>query len=158
MSGDRPSPGDDRPTPGGGGPGHSASSIRFIDDPWSVETADLEGFWEGWPTPPSRERHLTALRGAEAVVLALDEGSGRVVGFVTAVGDGTLTAFIPLLEVLPEYRGRGIGRELIRRVVEALQPRYSVDLVCDDDLIAYYERSGFVRLTAMGMRDRAALP
>ena len=79
-------------------------------------------------------------------------------GFVTVVGDGALAAFIPLLEVLPEYRGRGIGRELIRRALAAIQPRYSVDLVCDEDLVDFYEAAGFARLTAMGIRDRSALP
>ena len=145
------------PTPHGDRPGPTAASIRYVDDPWAVEAADLDGFWEGWPTPPSPERHLAALRGAETAVLALDGESGRVVGFVTGVGDGSLTAFIPLLEVLPAYRGQGIGRELVRRVVDALRPRYSIDLVCDDDLVGFYERSGFVRLTAMGMRDRSSL-
>ena len=85
-----------------------------------VETSDgitadrlAGGFFEGWPSPPDPERHLAHLRGAEAVVLAVDPASGDVVGFITAVGDGGLVAFIPLLEVLPAWRGQGIGRELV---------------------------------------------
>jgi GNAT superfamily N-acetyltransferase len=79
------------------------------------------------------------------------------VGFVTAIGDGILTAFVPLLEVLPAYRGRGIGSELVRRVVDRLRNRYSVDLVCDEELIPFYERLGGRALTAMGWRNREAL-
>jgi GNAT superfamily N-acetyltransferase len=67
------------------------------------------GFFEGWPSPPDPERHLAHLRGAEAVVLAVDPASGDVVGFITAIGDAGLVAFIPLLEVLPAWRGQGIG-------------------------------------------------
>jgi len=44
------------------------------------------------------------LRGSDFMVLAREAENGRVVGFVTAVGDSLLSAFVPLLEVLPEYQ------------------------------------------------------
>jgi ribosomal protein S18 acetylase RimI-like enzyme len=128
-----------------------------------ITAADLAGgFWVGWPDPPSPERHLEVLRGSELVVLAIDEtvstGSpGRVVGFVTAVGDGVLAASIPLLEVLPAWQGQRIGSELVRRVVAAIEPRYMVDLVCDEPLVGFYERLGFTPYRAMIRRDRGAI-
>lgn len=133
------------------------AGIRYTEDLAGIEPGDLEGFWEGWPVPPTPERHLAALRGSEAVILAIDEAAGRVVGFVTVVGDGALAAFIPFLEVLPAYRHRGIGRELVQRAVERLEGRYSIDLVCDDELVGFYESLGFSRWTAMVMRDPTAL-
>ena len=117
----------------------------------------LEGFFVGWPSPPSPERHLAALRGSEHAVVALDDESGRVVGFVTVVGDGVLSAFVPLLEVLPSYQGRGIGTELVRRALELAGNRYMVDVTCDEDLVPFYERFGMTRLVGMGMRNRRAL-
>lgn len=118
----------------------------------------LVGFWDGWPVPPTPEMHLRILAGSEAIALAIDgEAGGRVVGFATAVGDGVLTGYIPLLEVLPEYRGKGIGSELIRRLLERLRDRYMVDLVCDEDLVPFYERFGMVPHGAMILRRREAL-
>jgi ribosomal protein S18 acetylase RimI-like enzyme len=118
----------------------------------------LVGFWDGWPVPPTPESHLLILAGSETIVLAIDGGAGgRVVGFATAVGDGVLVGYIPLLEVLPEYRGKGIGSELIRRLLERLRDRYMVDLVCDEDLVPFYERFGMVRHGAMILRRREAL-
>ena len=131
--------------------------IRYSEDLAGIEPPDLAGFWEGWPAPPTPERHLAALRGSEVAILARDETSGRIVGFITAVGDGQLAAFIPFLEVLPGYRRQGIGRELVRRVVERLAGRYSIDLVCDEELAPFYESHGFTRWTAMVIRDPAAL-
>jgi ribosomal protein S18 acetylase RimI-like enzyme len=117
-------------------------------------TADsLAGFWEGWPARPSPEAHLRILAGSEKVVLAIDTHySGRVVGFITAVGDGVLASYIPLLEVLPGYRGRGIGSELVRRMLALLGDRYMVDLVCDEALVGFYERFGMARHGSMILR------
>jgi ribosomal protein S18 acetylase RimI-like enzyme len=118
---------------------------------------DLEGFFVGWPSPPSPERHLELLRGSEHVVLARDGESGQVVGFVSVVGDGVLSAYVPLLEVLPAYQGQGIGTELVRRALELVGDRYMVDLLCDEGLVPFYERFGMQRLTGMALRNRSAL-
>jgi predicted N-acetyltransferase YhbS len=131
--------------------------IRYATDVGGVTADQLAGFWEGWAVEPSAARHLDALRGSEIAIIAIDEATDRVVGFVTAIGDGALAAFIPLLEVLPQYRGQGIGSELVRRVLDALHERYSIDLVCDDDLVHFYERLGFDPLQGMSIRNRAAL-
>jgi len=89
-------------------------------------------------------------------VLAVDEESGRVVGFVTAVSDGVLAAYVPLLEVLPDYQGRGIGSELMRRLLARLGDRYTVDLTCDEPLVPFYERLGLRRGVAMALRNPEA--
>lgn len=118
---------------------------------------DLEGFFVGWPSPPSPEQHLALLRGSEHVVLAQEEGSRRVVGFVNVIGDGVLSAYVPLLEVLPEYQGRGIGGELVRRALDLVRDRYMVDTCCDEELVAFYERFGMQRVVGMVLRNRDAL-
>jgi len=118
---------------------------------------DLDGFFVDWPARPSTESHLRLLHGSAHMVLARDSQTRRVVGFVTAVGDGVLTAFIPLLEVLPSFQGRGIGSELVRRVLVLLEGTYMVDLCCDEELAPFYERFGMQRLVGMALRDRAAL-
>lgn len=100
------------------------------------------GFFEGWPNPPTPEGHLAHLRGCESIGLALDEATGDVVGFISVLGDGGTVAFISLLEVLPAWRGQGIGSELVRRVLARYRDHYAIDLVCDEDVVAFYERLG----------------
>ena len=111
--------------------------------------------WTGRRSPP--ERQLALLHGSDQVVLARDKKNGRVVGFVTAVNDGVVSAFLPLLEVLPEYQGKGIGSELVRRMLRLLEGHYMVDLCCDEDLVPFYERFGMRRWVGMGLRNRGAL-
>lgn len=129
--------------------------IDFRYDVAGLRPDQLRGFFVGWPVRPSPEQHLAALRGSYRVVLAVDDGT--VVGFVNAISDGVAAAFIPWLEVLPEYQGQGLGSELMRRMLDALDHLYSVDLTCDPDLRAFYERLGLRTLQGMGTRNRAAL-
>jgi GNAT superfamily N-acetyltransferase len=130
--------------------------ISYRDGSDGVEAADLDAFFVGWPSPPSTQRRVEILRGSDVVVLALDDD--RLVGFATAVTDGALSAFVPLLEVLPEYQERGIGTELARRILARLDDLYMVDLTCDEELVPFYERLGLRRVgIAMGVRKRALL-
>ncbi len=80
-----------------------------------------------------------------------------MVGFVTAISDGVLSAFIPLLEVLPERQGEGIGTELVRRLLAELEDFYMVDLMCDPELETFYSRFEMVLLSGMGLRRRHLL-
>ena len=137
-------------------------AIRYTQSLEGLGPDDLAGgFWVGWPTPPSPALHHRMLEGSEAFVLAVDddvpEGTPPVVGFVNAVGDGVFAVFVPCLEVLPAYQGRGIGSELVRRLLARLEDRYSVDLVCDDDVVPFYERLGLRRWSAMVLRRRGEI-
>jgi ribosomal protein S18 acetylase RimI-like enzyme len=114
------------------------------------------GFFVGWPNPPSAETHLRMLRGSAHVWLAIADDARQVVGFVNAISDGVLAAYIPLLEVLPSWQGRGIGTELMRRMLDTLAGIYMVDLLCDEELQPYYERLGMRRATGMLARNYAA--
>jgi len=126
--------------------------IRYIDSADDITEEQLDGFFVGWPDPPSRETHMRILQGSSVVVLAIDDAESSVVGFVTAVTDGVLAAYVPLLEVLPEYQRRGIGVELVRRVMERLDGLYMVDLLCDPNMDAFYSRFGMKPAHAMAVR------
>jgi GNAT superfamily N-acetyltransferase len=127
-------------------------TIEYTTGLGGVEANHLRGFFQGWPSPPTTERHLDILRGSFRVVLAREQGEPHVVGFVNALSDGVLSAFVPLLEVLPSYRGRGIGSELMRRLIDELGDLYAVDVVCDPELRPFYERFGMQPLLAMALR------
>lgn len=127
--------------------------IRYVYSTAGVLPHHLDGFFVGWPDPPSTDTHLRLLERSDEIVLAVDDDSGRVVGFVTAITDGVLAAYIPFLEVLPPYQGNGIGRELVRRMLQRLTGFYMVDLVCDTHLEPFYMSLGMRPATAMSVRN-----
>ncbi|MGH8891080.1 MAG: GNAT family N-acetyltransferase [Acidothermaceae bacterium] len=131
------------------------SVVEYSTDMSWVRAPMLTGFFVGWPSPPSPERHLAALAGSYRVVLARHEQ--RVVGFVNAISDGVATAFVPWLEVLPDYQRGGIGRELVNRLLAQLDGLYSIDLTCDLPLVGFYRSLGFQELAGMGLRRPTAL-
>ena len=127
--------------------------ITYRDAINGISANQLYGFFVDWPGSPDAETHLRLLQQSGAVVIALEEETGRVVGFITAITDGVLSAYIPLLEVLSEWQGQGIGKELVRRMVERLRDLYMIDLLCDEELQPFYERLGFMRSQGMMIRN-----
>jgi ribosomal protein S18 acetylase RimI-like enzyme len=127
--------------------------IEYRQSATGVTADQLEGFFEGWKHPPDATTHLRLLAGSGLVELAVETESGEVVGFITAITDGVLCAYIPFLEVRPAYRGRGIGRALVEKMLNRLKDLYMIDLVCDPPLQAFYERCGMQPQTAMARRN-----
>lgn len=129
--------------------------ITYTDDVAATDPQQLHGFFQGWADPPTPASHLRLLQQSDEVVLARDEDEQRIVGFITAISDGVLCAYLPLLEVLPEYQGRGIGSELVQRMLQKLSHLYMVDLLCDADLQPFYERAGMKPASGMIVRNYA---
>lgn len=113
----------------------------------------LQGFFVDWPNPPTPQTHLKLLKQSSKVVIAFDDKLNRVVGFITAVSDGILSAYIPFLEVLPEYKNQGIGQELVARMIKELEDIYMIDLCCDDDLVPYYQKFKMFKTNGMILRN-----
>lgn len=111
-----------------------------------------EHFFDGWPNPPSKTTFLRLLEQSYAAELAVDDETGKVIGFIQAISDGVLSAYIPLLEVVPEFQGKGIGTTLTERMLKRLQGLYMIDLLCDTETQPFYEKQGMRRASGMMVR------
>lgn len=127
--------------------------IEYRDSLEGIQPFHLNGFFDGWPNPPNPPTHLRMLHASDIVLLAWDSQAQRVVGFITALTDGVLAAYIPLLEVLPAYQGQGIGSELVRRLLERLKDVYMIDLLCDEVVQPFYARLGLRPASGMMQRN-----
>jgi ribosomal protein S18 acetylase RimI-like enzyme len=131
----------------------STDQRTYRDSLEGISTSQLEGFFVGWPHPLDAATHERILKGSTHFVLAFDEVAQRVVGFVNCISDGVLSAYIPLLEVLPSYQHRGIGTHMVELLLLKTKEAYMVDLCCDESLTPFYEKLGFKRSTGMVIRN-----
>ena len=127
--------------------------ITYTDSLEGVTVEHLQrGFFVGWPNPPAPADHYRILTGSSAIGLARLE-DGTVVGFITAISDGVSVAYIPHLEILPAYKGQGLGTELVKRMLAKYRDLYGIDLVCDVDVQPFYERLGMKAVVGMVHRN-----
>ena len=61
------------------------------------------------------ERFKAMMEKAGRTVVAFE--GGRVVGFARALTDGVSNGYISMVAVAEDCRGRGVGRELVRRLL-----------------------------------------
>ena len=74
-----------------------------------------EAYWGRWRT---REHVDAQIDGAWRVVGAYDRASGAQVGFARALSDGLALAYLADVYVHPSARGAGLGKALVRVMVE----------------------------------------
>lgn len=121
-------------------------------DPMRYRPADHAKFFVGWPVKPSYELVMKHFEASHPLFL-LNKNSD-VVGFISALTDHALYAFIALLEVRKSEQGKGYGKFLVAEMLKSLDGIYAIDLVCDAELDGFYETFGFTRWNAMIQRNR----
>ena len=74
-----------------------------------------------WSSGHYPDKLETAMRNYQTVFTAWD--GDKLVGLISAMDDGIMTAYIHYLLVRPEYQGNGIGLKLIEKTKE----KYSIN-------------------------------
>lgn len=69
----------------------------------------------------------------------------RLVGLGNAISDGHLVVYYPHLLVSPDFQGKGVGREIVRRLKERYAGFHMQMLVADGAATEFYRKCGFVR-------------
>ena len=128
--------------------------IEYRSDLTDLSPEQIQGFFVGWQNPFSPATHLRMLTESDLAQVAIDTSNGRVVGFIAALTDNVQGAFITLLEVLPEYQGQGVGQALMAQMLDRLSHIQTIELMCDADLVPFYERFGMKPSGGMVLRRR----
>jgi len=87
----------------------------------SWETGEILALYRagGWWDEDADTALIPALiRGSYAFVAAIDGTNGSAIGMGRVLSDGISDAYIQDVVVLPGYRGRGIGRQIIGFLVD----------------------------------------
>ncbi|MBQ8966568.1 GNAT family N-acetyltransferase [Ruminococcus sp.] len=104
---------------------------------WQAYTEDMAALQRGF------ENSLLVLGAYE---------NGELLGIIRTVGDGATILFIQDILVFPERQRQGIGRVLVKAVIERFADVRQVELVTDNapDTVAFYKALGFRELSEIG--------
>ena len=123
--------------------------FELDDDRARLDLDAVHAFISGesyWGRGRPREIVRLAIEGSLRVV-GLYRGA-ELIGFARAVSDGTTLAYLADVYVLAPFRGRGLGMELVREIIEGVEgsPLSGVHwLLHTADAEELYERLGFRR-------------
>jgi ribosomal protein S18 acetylase RimI-like enzyme len=133
--------------------------IIYRTDHSAIDLAQLGALFTtaGWGWRAADPARLAALvEGSRFVTSAHDHALGdRLVGFARAISDGVTNAYVSTVAVLPEYRGKGIGAELVRLLLEGKDTIRFV-LHAAPGVQGFYRKLGFEDASDMLRRDRRA--
>jgi GNAT superfamily N-acetyltransferase len=119
--------------------------FELDDDRSRVDVEEVHRFLSTkayWAIGRSRAVVERALDEATRVV-GLYTAGGRQAGFARVVSDGLAVAYLADVYVHPDFRGRGLGVELVHEAVEN-GPQANVRwLLHTDDAQGLYEKFGF---------------
>ena len=97
----------------------------------------------GWSSAEKPDLLRKALRNSDALVSAWADK--ELVGLANAISDGYLVVYYPHMLVHPEYQGRGIGAEIMKRLMKKYQGFHQHVLIADGRAIEFYRKCGFTR-------------
>ena len=119
--------------------------FELDDDPSRVDVEEVHRFLSTeayWAIGRSRAVVERALRETTRVI-GVYASDGRQAGYARVVSDGLAVAYLADVYVHPDFRGRGLGVELVREAVEN-GPQANVRwLLHTDDAQGLYEKFGF---------------
>ena len=92
--------------------------FELDDDPGRVDVDAVVAFLRTtyWAAGRPEDAIAASIRGSHRVVGLYHDG--RQAGFARVVSDGETVAYLADVYVLPEHRGRGLGRALAQEAVE----------------------------------------
>lgn len=107
------------------------------------DAADLQDLFLSveWSSGHYPEKLAAAMKNYGSVFSAWN--NGRLVGLISALDDGVMTAYIHYLLINPEYQHKGIGEELVRLVKEKYADYLRIVLVAYEKETGFYEHCGF---------------
>jgi GNAT superfamily N-acetyltransferase len=94
-------------------------AVEFDHDPGRIDVAAVHDFLANhsyWAKGREYDVVERLIREAQRVVGAYD--GERQVGFARAFTDGVALVYLADVYILPEYRGQGLGVQLVREMVE----------------------------------------
>jgi len=72
----------------------------------------------------------------------------ELIGYIDSVSNGVTDAYIQDLMVHPDYQGKGVGTELMNKMIKYLKEKriYIISVVFEERLKPFYDKFGFYNM------------
>jgi GNAT superfamily N-acetyltransferase len=122
--------------------------IRFVKSWPKDQIVELYKAGGWWLEHYSADGLGDLMKGSFAFVVAVEKATGRAVGMGRAISDGASDAWLQDIVVLKEFRGRGIGRAIVKGLLDHCLSNglVWVGLVAEPGSKRFYEPLGFEAL------------
>ena len=133
-------------------------NISLTNDQTNIDWEELA---EVVRLAPLRARNASDLKGtftnSKYKCFAFD--SEKLVGVGRALADGKDCAVICDIAILPEYQGKGIGKQVVQNLIDLTRNHNKIILYANPGKEGFYEKLGFRKMnTAMGIfQDEEAM-
>lgn len=130
--------------------------LSFTDDLAGIDWDELSALYRAAPLGDKSPADLKLVFGNSMFrVFALD--AGKLVGAGRALADGRDCSYLCDIAVLPDQQGRGLGREIVARLVRLSSAHRKIILYAVPGREPFYESFGFRRMaTAMAIFEDPA--
>jgi len=123
---------------------NTQTDIRFVKD-WPAQ--EIIGLYKagGWWDDSDHSSVKKMISGSFVFAVAVDTETGKAVGMGRALSDGAYDAYIQDVVVLPEHRGKDIGKKIILAIRDiCLKKKLSwIGLVAEPGTEKFYSGLGF---------------
>jgi ribosomal protein S18 acetylase RimI-like enzyme len=130
---------------------------------WTHSTSELD--WDELcalyeASPPMGGRNVADLKTSfgNSMFTCFVRDGARLVGAGRALADGIACSYIADIAVLPEYRGTGLGKQVVAELLRLSAGHKRIILYAVPGKEPFYRKFGFRRMrTAMAIFDNQAL-
>ena len=72
----------------------------------------------------------------------------KLIGYIDSISNGVTDAYIQDLTVRPDHQGKGIGTELMNKMIRYLKEKHicMISVIYEEGLEPFYERFGFYHM------------
>ncbi|MBN1382521.1 MAG: GNAT family N-acetyltransferase [Deltaproteobacteria bacterium] len=120
---------------------------EFIDIPTPEQSRQIIHLYqaEGWWSIDENSNHILnkMIEGSHCFITAID--GDRIIGMGRAISDKSSDAYIQDVTVAEAYRKRGIGSEIIKKIISRLQADGLswIGLIAEKNSHEFYRQLGF---------------
>jgi ribosomal protein S18 acetylase RimI-like enzyme len=94
-----------------------------------------------WSSGNYPDKLVIAMKNSSSVFTAWD--NDKLVGLINVLDDGIMTAYVHYLLIMPKYQHIGIGKKLVKMVLENYKDYLRIVLIAYEQEVGFYKHCGF---------------